>query len=220
MTIALKKLSFALILITTILVVILIGQINDARIISTKVQQIPLISPVSVNIPITGDDFILGNPGAPLTVVAFLNFADRQSLRDYRTISALVNKNPKKMRLLVKHYPSRAFFSNPLLVHQAALCAGKQGRYWTFLNDVAESKHTLRQTQLTDLAENNQLSMTAWTACLSDEATNAAIQKDLQIVNELILPAAPVIFINNKLLNPEEAVDLTQLLTTFITTDL
>lgn len=220
MTTALKKLSLGLILITAILVVILVGQIRDARFISTKAQQIPLISSVAVNIPITGDDFILGNPGAPLTIVAFLDFTDTESLRDYRTISALVNKNPTKIRLFVKHHPERAFFSNPVLVHQAAICAGKQGRYWTYLDAIADSKRTLRQTQLTALAEKNQLVMSTWETCLSAEATANALQNDLQIASDLDLPSAPVIFINNKLLNPEETVDLTQLLTSFITTNL
>lgn len=216
MTSALKKLLIGLSVITILMVLLLLSQIREANTININTQQLPLISPVAVEIPFTKEDPILGNSGSPLTIVALLNFNDNRSREYYRTIADIIRKNPTKARLMVKHYPDNAFFSNPLLIHEALYCAGKQNKFWNYADGLAAGKKTFHEAQLVSLAETSKLSLTAWKTCLTDPATLSSIQNDVAFAKGFGLPPAPTIFLNNKLLNPEEDINLDQLLNSFI----
>lgn len=210
------KLAFSLGVAAILLGVIFVQQIRDAQMINVSTEQLPLILPTTIEIPTAKTEPLLGNPGAPLTVVAYLNFGNAKSRDYYKIISDIVRVNPTKIRLYVKHYPEESFFSNPLLAHQALHCAGKQGQFWQFASALADQTKTPNQNKLTELAEKNKIGIEQWQKCISAEDTLTAIQNDVVFMRGFGLPSAPILFLNNKLLNPQEKINLQQLLTSFI----
>lgn len=212
-----KKLLIGLSAITIVFLFILVKQVRTARYIITKTEQMPLISQVSIPIPLSPTDYMLGNPGAPLTVVGFIDFSDERSRTYYSQVTKVVREQPTKVRFIVKHYPGYAFFSDPLLPHKAAECAGAQGKFWEYANLITQDKRTPNEKRLHEFAEQNMLAVKTWEDCLEAEQTEASIIEDVAVGQSLYLPEAPIFFINNKLLNPAEDIDLSQLLTSFIT---
>lgn len=212
-----KKLWTGLGVIIIIMLLILIDQIKTARSITTKADNLPLISPNMVEVPILATDPILGNPGAALTVVGFFDLTDTASRALYEQISRVITAHPDKVRFIWKDFPGSGFFIDPVLAHQAAYCAKLQNKFWPYVKDLLTSNHNLRESILRGYAEQENLTMPAWENCLKDQATKDAIGQGVVTAQRLYLPQAPIVFINNKLLNPDADLDLEQFLSTLIT---
>lgn len=212
-----KKLWVGLGVIIIIMFIILIEQIKTARGITTQTDNLPLVSPNMVEIPIAITDPILGNPGAPLTLVGFFDITDKKSRSLYAEIAKIIKKRPNKIRFIWKDLPGTGFFTDPLLVHQAAHCAKLQNKFWPYVNDLMTSSRSLRESALNDFAKQENLHLSTWENCLSEQTTKDAIGESVLLARSLQLPPAPILFINNKLLNPDADLDLEQFLSTLIT---
>lgn len=212
-----KKLWGGLGVIIIVMLIILVDQIKTAHSITTRAEDLPLISPNMVEIATSATDPILGNPGASLTLVGFFDVTDDKSRELYGHISKLIKAHPDKIRFIWKDFPGSGFFTDPVLAHQAAHCAKVQNRFWPYLNDLMTSSRGLRESVLRDYANQENLNMPAWENCLTDQTTKDAVGQGVVLAQSLYLPEAPILFINNKLLNPDADIDLEQFLSTLIT---
>jgi protein-disulfide isomerase len=211
-----KKLLLALVLVIALTGLILFQQIRQAFSITTTAETLPLLSPNLINVPTTEKDQMLGNPGAPMTVIGFFDLTDKQSKNYYQAIERVVAKNPLKIRFIWKDHPGSGIFTQPVTAHTAAVCAGAQNHFWDFVNASFAHKGRLSAKALREIATTLYLNLPQWDFCVSDSATTQLLGEDIILAEQLGLPSAPVVFINNKMLNPNEEVDLEQLLTSFI----
>lgn len=214
-----KKLWWALGAIILITILILAKQISEALKITITPSTMPPIATNSTNLPTTTTDPILGNPGADTTLVSFFDLTDSKSMADYKIIASIVNSSPKKVRLIWKDWPGTGWITDPVLAHQAAYCAGKQDqrKFWSYIDALAASDKRLSETNLEATARQIFLNMPLWKLCLKDPQTVVAVAGNAALGRGLGLPAAPVLFVNNKFLNLAAGADLKQLITTFIT---
>ena len=189
-------------------------EIVNFRSITTKTASEPLLSDRAVPIEISPEDQILGNPGAPKTIVEFIDLNDLKSRQLHKTFSEFTKNNPQKIRLIFKHAPVAGFFGDNTLANRSAYCAGKFGKLWQFLDALGENKP--KESVLRGAATTIGLPSNEWWQCVNGEKSLLAIQKDLTVAQSLQFGKPPLIFINNKKLSTDLDYDLGDLLKTLI----
>ena len=211
-----KKLLLSLAGVTILVAILFWRQVKRAGTIVTTLSPDPLISASVLPLPVSPQDPVLGNPGAPLTLVEFIDLTDQKSLALHTTASEFVRANPREARLIWKDFPVRSLLSNShTLPHLALWCAGEQKKFWPYLEAflAAPAKNLASLEKLTNLPG---ISVPLWKQCLSTPSTEAAINSAQILAQVLGLKTAPALFINNKQLNLSEDVDLASLLKSLV----
>ena len=189
-------------------------EIVNFRAITTETAAEPLLSDRAIPISISTEDQILGNPGAPITIVEFLDLNDATSRKFHKTLADFTTKNPLKVRLIFKHAPVAGILNDNTQANRSAYCAGKYGKLWEFLEAIGENKP--KESVLRGAASTSGLPGTEWWQCVNGDKSLIAVQKDLAAAQSLQLGKPPLIFINNKKLSTDLDYDLEELLKTLI----
>ncbi len=81
-------------------------------------------------VPVSSDDYVLGNPHAKLTLVEYGDYACPYSRHAFGTVAALRRRLGRQLRYVFRHFP--VVDRDPLSQEaaEAALAAGAQGRFW------------------------------------------------------------------------------------------
>lgn len=215
---ALKKVWWAVGVAAAMMAIFFILQTRRTLNIETKTSPEPLLSPIGLAFPPEADEQIFGNPGAPLTVTAFVDLGDRTSQRRLAEVLAVVRAHPRETRLVWKDAPFASFLSAPghERAHLAAWCAGEQNQFWPFVNALAEERASWRESGLRQTAQNLGLNQTAWQNCLTAPSSSEKLTQKLTQTRSLGLKKLPAFFINNRRLNLTKDINLAELLESFI----
>lgn len=192
-------------------------QVSRALSITTTPENQPLISPIAINIPTDETDPILGNPGAPLSIIEFSDIGCSECQKINQTLMDFVKKNPEAVKLTWKDDPKHSlFFKDYTLAHHAAYCAGKQNKFWPYLEKIVAEKKYRSAKDLASAANETGLVTTVWEACFNDLEQNQKITEGRILAAQLGIAEPPVIFVNNRRLTLTKDIDLNQLLEAFI----
>jgi len=145
------------------------------------------------NTPVTGP------ANAP---VSFVEFADYECPYCQQVAPAL-----EKLQTVYKGKVSFAFKDMPLPMHahaqkaaEAAHCAGAQGKYWEYHNELFASK----QLDITDLKQDARklnLDTATFDQCLDSGAQADAVKVQADEAQKLGLQGTPVFFINGRMMS-------------------
>lgn len=192
-------------------------QVSRALSITTTPESSPLISPVAIDIPIDQSDPVLGNPGAPLSIIEFSDIGCGECQKTNQILMDFVNKNPEAAKLIWKDDPATSlFFKDYLDAHKAAYCAGKQKKFWPYVSKIVAEKKYRSLSDLTKAAGDLQLVTSVFETCLNDPATAQKINESRIVAKQLGIQKAPVIFVNNRRITLTKDIELPQLLQAFI----
>lgn len=211
-----RKLYLSLGVIVLILGAIFYNQFKKSAAITIRPEAEPIVSLSSVDLPDNLTDQMLGNPGAPTTIVEFADLGNSASNKLYADLSAFASANGKDVRFIWKDLPSAGFFEDSALGHEAAYCAGKQNKFWTFVDKVIGGQYSLKQEYLAEAAKATGLDAVAWDKCLADPDTAQKISSAVALAQSLGIQTAPALFINNKKINLTADVDVKQMLNSLI----
>lgn len=204
--------QFLLILCVAIVICIifLIYQLSAAKKISIKYSERPLIETSATEIPIDPMDPIIGNQGAPISIVAFIDFNDSENRRLYQKISAFVKDNPSKLRLIFKDFPNKGLFAeDDIKPHIAAFCAKKQNKFAEYADELAKlSGKTTNSDTLATIAEKIGIKSDTWKPCLTSTEAKTRIESSISLGKSIGLKEAPVLFINNLRVNYIEEINI------------
>lgn len=207
-----KKFYLAITLILIIFIVITFSQIKKAQTITTKTNPVPLVSTATFDIPIDGTDQTMGNPGADITIVEFSDLGCKYCQTNHFIISQFVNAHPKEARLVWKDAPFSGFIlKGNAEAHIAAYCAGKQKKFWQFVEMTMQNK-AVNTSGLEKTAIALKLNLTNWKNCLSSAEADKKINESLALAEKLEIKSTPTIFINNKKINLTDDLDLNEVL--------
>lgn len=208
-----KKFLLILLAATVVTGLLLFQQIKKSADIVTQMKAAPIISANAIDLPIDKTDPILGNPGAPLTIVEFIDLGNSRARKIHTELADFVSAHPLDARLIWKDAPSHSIFSfDATLAHQAAFCAGKQNKFWPFVAESIKNSGHLTEAGLKDTAAKLKLDVASWWDCANSTATTQKIKDAVDLLPSLSVNSAPAIFINNKKVNLDENIDLTQML--------
>jgi len=155
-------------------------------------------APFRASVDIAGAP-VRGTATAPVTIVEYSDFHCPFCRRVQPTLTALLEKYPGQVKLVYKHLPLDSLHPQARRVSEASWCAAKQDKFWAFHDAVyADSSSDASDATLTRYATTAGLDVAAFTACLADPETRAAIQRDVAQGEALGLSSTPGFFINGR----------------------
>jgi protein-disulfide isomerase len=138
----------------------------------------------------------IGPADAPITIVEFSDYqcpyCRRWHLQVYQP---LLNAYPGKIRLVYRHLPLTSIHPQAFSAAEAVMCAGEQNAYWQF-HEKLFSSDALGGSVYTRYAQDLDLDMDIFEACLTGRRYQEAVQADLDFAVKLGVRSTPTFFIN------------------------
>ncbi len=211
-----KKFYILLVAVVALTGLLFFQQIMRTRQITVQRTVTPLISTNAVFIPNSDSEQTLGNPGAAITIVEFVDLGCSRCLPFHSAIKNFVDKHPQDIRLVWKDNVKPGFFSDYTLAHQAAYCAGKQNKFWEFIDAATANRNNLAEAGIKKIALDLNLNVEQLWQCANRAEAKQAVASSGQMADQLGIKSLPAIFVNNKLINTDKDINIEEMLTNFI----
>jgi protein-disulfide isomerase len=130
-----------------------------------------------------------GPADAPVVITEFSDYQCPYCAMTHFTLRKAVDMFEGKVMLKHRHFPldqscnpllTRPFHKNACLAARAAVCAGKQSRFWEYNDLLWKNQKKLNRESVIDLAGSLGLDVGAFTSCLGDKATLELIRRDIE----------------------------------------
>jgi len=115
-------------------------------------------APASEIRPVTGEDYILGNPNAAILMIEYSDYDCPFCKQFHQTMHQVLDEYGVTGRLawVYRQFPLIDLHPNAPVISEAALCVGDLGgntAFWTFSDAVFDSRFETEPTNVTRLAE-------------------------------------------------------------------
>jgi protein-disulfide isomerase len=152
-----------------------------------------------VNVSTDGDPSI-GPADAPITIVEFSDYQCPYCQAWYQqTFDKLMASYPGKILFVYRDLPLPGH-PESLPAAEAANCAGEQGAYWKFHNDLFSGQYSLGRAAYEQYASDLGLDTSAFSTCLDDHRYQAEVKADSADAVRLGLNGTPSFVINGQIL--------------------
>ncbi len=144
-----------------------------------------------------GDDPVIGNPNAKVTIIEFSDFECPYCGLVYSTIKELLAKYPDDVKLVYKNYPI-ATHEYAQKAAEAGECANLQGAFEEYHNILFEKQDALTVDDLKQYAFDLNLDTEAFNSCLDSGAMEVAVALDKSDAFTAGISGTPTFFINGE----------------------
>jgi protein-disulfide isomerase len=136
--------------------------------------------------PVTEEDYILGNPNAPVVIVEYSDTECPYCKTFHNTMHRLINEYGKdgKLAWVYRQFPIDSLHSKARKESEATECAGELGgseQFWNFLDEIfnrTSSNNSLDPAELPKIAEDIGLDVEKFNSCLSSGRLSQKVQSD------------------------------------------
>ncbi len=148
-----------------------------------------------------GDFPVWGSESAKVTIVEFSDYQCPYCSRaETQAIAQIKDKYKGKVRIAFRNYPL-PFHNNAQKAHEAAACAGDQGKFWEMHEKLFANQNALGVEQLKAYAVELALDSEKFNSCLDSGKFADAIAKDAKEGAALGVQGTPAFFINGRFLS-------------------
>lgn len=164
---------------------------------------------MSAALPPNASILRISETGAVAPKVTIVEFADFQCpfcARAASTLRNVLRAYPDNVRLIVKHVPLSIHPTAPLL-HEAALAAGEQGKFWEMYYLLYERQGKLGITEVTALAQELGLDIKQFRSAVESERYKDIIQRDQEEARAFGVSGTPTFFINGRRISGNQSFD-------------
>lgn len=162
-----------------------------------KSKQLSIIKVVSIYDIEVGQSPVIGKLDAPVSIVAFLDYQCPYCARVYPVLGQLLEKYPKDVNLIIKHYPLRMHpFAKKASL--AALAASKQNKYPEITKVLMSNYKNLNDKTIRKYAEEVGLDMKGFDKDCSDPSLRRIISQDMKLGAKMKVRGVPALFINGR----------------------
>jgi protein-disulfide isomerase len=157
----------------------------------------PTEEPQYIRYDVPTDGFYARGPAdAPITIVEFSDYQCPFCRRWHDEVAqALYAAYPNQIRLVYRNLPLTSIHPDALSAAEAALCAGDQNVYWEY-HDKLFSGDTLGKSTYMQYAQDLNLNMTTFEACIDNRTHQATVEADSDFAVNLGVRSTPTFFIN------------------------
>ena len=148
-----------------------------------------------------------GQATALVTLTEFSDFECGHCANAYRSLKQILPRYQKDVQVRFHHFPLDAA-CNPAVKHSmhqyaclaamAAECAGAQGRFWEYHDQLFEHQSNLDRDSLLEYATRAGLDRAAFLACLDSDAPRQAIARDVAEGMRLGIESTPTFLLNGR----------------------
>lgn len=152
--------------------------------------------PVDLSGIILPDDPAWGPVSAPVTIVEFSDYECPFCGRFYRqTLLELERRYAEKVRFVFKDFPLE-IHPHAQKAHEAAHCAGEQGRYRAYHDLLFSNQRRLGDEHLLEYARRLALDEVKFGACVHSGKYEAKVATGVRVGNSLDVDGTPTFFVN------------------------
>ena len=150
--------------------------------------------------PVTDDDYIRGNPNAPIMIVEYSDFDCPFCGRFHETMKQVIADYGAtgEVAWVYRHLPLEQLHPNAPLIAEASECVGQLAgdeAFWTFADLVFAEKPVRGSTdigRLPEFAEASGVDMAAYTACMEAGDGQAGVNEDFEnAYNDIVANSTP-----------------------------
>ena len=143
------------------------------------------------------DDPFLGPEDAPVTIIMFSDYQCVYCQKWYiQTLKPLLNAYPNQIRFVYRDFPLSSIHLSATTAAEAANCAGDQGKYWDFFDQIFTSTESLGDQAIQNHATAIALDMDTFNQCLSSHKYQAEVEADFSYAANLGVQSTPTFFVN------------------------
>ncbi|NUM45001.1 MAG: DsbA family protein [Anaerolineales bacterium] len=151
---------------------------------------------VRYDVPIDDDPFF-GPATAPITIIEFSDFECPYCRKWHvEVFQRLLDTYPDQIKFVYRDFPLTSIHPNAFSAAEAANCAGDQGVYWPYHEQLFSMQLGLSQDAYTQYAEQLGLDMATFGACIAEGKHKDEIQADFEYAAQLGVRSTPTFFIN------------------------
>ena len=122
-------------------------------------------------------------------------------------LEQVLNKYPKEVNLIIKHYPLRMH----KFARKASLAAARQDKYNEISKILFENFRELNDETIRKYALKTGLDMQKFGKDYSDPSLNKTIDQDISLGNQLKVRGVPTLFVNGRSVKKRSLSDLSQM---------
>lgn len=179
-----------------------VGQQRQAYIRSLRRQAtvtVYLQEPASARVAVSGDKgFTRGPADAPVVMVEFSDYQCPFCKRVLSTLQQVLDAYPGKVKWVFRDFPIVSLHPTAPKAHEAARCAGDQGKFWEYHDVLFDRSPRHAPPELKRYARELRLDAAAFERCLDSGAYQAAVDGDVQEGARLGVTGTPTFFINGR----------------------
>ncbi|MBI2082202.1 MAG: thioredoxin domain-containing protein [Deltaproteobacteria bacterium] len=180
----------------------LMGQKNQEK-MQAYVEQLKkkakveyLIAAPKLEIP-EGDAPALGPKDAPIRLVEYTDYECPFCGRARDAVNQVLKEYKGKVRYVIKDFPL-SFHKNAFKAHEAAHCAGDQGKYWEMNKKIWGNQRAITEEDLKKYASEIQLKTNNFEECMSSGKFASLIRQNVQEGQDVGVSGTPAFFINGR----------------------
>ena len=158
----------------------------------------PQVDPNKVyEIPV-GNSSVRGPKTAPVTIVMFSDFQCPFCGQAVPIVDEVLKAYPKDVNFIMKQFPLRQIHPNAEPAAEAAIAAGRQGKFWEMHDELYKNNKNLTPETIKGIAEKIGLDTKKWEADKSSDDVKKQIDDELALGQKVDVRGTPSIFINGK----------------------
>ena len=154
-----------------------------------------MLEPPRTEVSLDGVAYTSGDKGAKVVLVEFSDYECPYSKRAQPTVRKILEEYKGKVRYAFFDYPL-AFHKKAMKAHEAARCAGEQGKYPEYSAKVFENQQNLGVEGLKQYAKDLELDTDAFDSCLDTGKTAESVKKSVQKGSGVGVSGTPAFFVN------------------------
>lgn len=141
--------------------------------------------------------FARGTREAPVTIVEFSDFQCPYCRAVVPTLKAVAARYPDRVRWVFRDFPIESLHPEAPLAHEAARCAGDQGKFWPY-HDLLFEQTNLAPDALKQYAAQVGLEASAFAQCLDSRRHRAGVAADVEAGSRFGVTGTPAFFVNGR----------------------
>jgi protein-disulfide isomerase len=150
--------------------------------------------------------FVRGPEDAPVTIVEFSDFQCPFCRAILPSIKALMLKYPEHLKLVFMDFPIKSLHPDAPKAHEAARCAGEQGKFWQYHDLLFDRSPRHSLDDLIQAAQNVGLDHAAFAECLASKRYQPSIQRHVEEGSRLGIAGTPTLFVNGRMVAGENPI--------------
>ena len=154
-----------------------------------------LLDPPRTEIPLDDAAYTIGARDAKIVLVEFTDYQCPYSKRAQPTVRRVLDDYRGKVLYAFFDYPL-SFHPDAMKAHEAARCAGEQGKYVQYSAKIFQNQTSLGVEDLKRYAQEIRLDTKAFDSCLDGGQASARVQKSVEAGNRAGVSGTPAFFVN------------------------
>jgi protein-disulfide isomerase len=147
---------------------------------------------------VSPEDPQLGAQTAAITIIEYSDFNCSYCANVQSILNELFIKYPDKIKLVWKNLPIKYIYPTSEMAAIAALCAGKQDKFWQYHDLLFANQNNFSKDAFVDFAKELNLDTENFFKCLDDEATLPRVKQTMQEAEDLNINGTPHFYINQQ----------------------